>query len=953
MTDPNRWSRVKDIFDAALAVPTERRMAYVEEVCREDAALQHEVESLLAAHGDAGDFAERPAIYAWNSAGHHMAGGTGEALAQGVELGNYRILEPLDSGAMGEVYRARDTRLARDVAVKVLPSALSADAERIARLQREARMLAALNHPHIATIHSLEVSNGLCALVMELIEGPTLAEHLANGTLTSTRALEIAHQIASALEAAHDKGIVHRDLKPANIKLTASGSVKILDFGLARAIGREEHIDGAAATAIRDGLIVGTPAYMSPEQARGEHVDQRADIWAFGCVLYEMLARRRPFRGTTIPETIDAILGGHPDWQQLPRTVPTGIHRLLRRCLDPDPTRRLHHMADARIEIEDAAGPGAAEEAGGTRSLRQREWILAGLTVVFAVGFAVLFLRPVQKAPDLQIVDVTTTWTFDPLSFALSPDGRRVAFVGDYQGQPTLWVRSLDASNAQPLPGTQGARRPFWSTDSQTIGFFAFSELKRIDTRGGAPRPITEIIAGTAGAWGAGGNILFSGLLSSTISPNPTGLLRVDAEGRGTSEVATRPAKASVGHRYPQFLPGGRQFLFYADGSSDGRGVYLGSLDSKETTRLVSSDSQGAYLAPDWLLFVRRGTLLAQRVDLDRRAMIGDAVTVAESVACDPITGGAAVSTSDTNVIAYRSARGSATQLEWFDRLGNPLGTLGSPDGAGLSNPRLSPDGHRVIGERTVNNETALWLVDPSHQVLFARTSDQSMARYPVWSRSGDLIAFASVRTGAVRFFTRSATGAGKENALLETPSWTALSDWSSDGRFLLFFGPDPKTGTDLWVLSTETHQPKLFLSTAANEMWGQFSPDGRWIAYQSNETGRFEIYVRPFPGPGGPIPISTSGGIYARWSRDGSELYYVAPDATLMAVRIHRQATTISADTPIRLFKTRRVGGGVNVIGYAHQYDVAPDGRFLINVEPESNLHPITLVMNWKPPTH
>ena len=949
MTDPDRWPQVKEIFHSALAVAADDRAAFVREMCRDDAALQQEVESLLVAHGEAGDFAESPAIAALDSAGRHEGPGATAALAPGVELGIYRIVGPLDSGAMGEVYRARDTRLTRDVAVKVLPATLSADAERIARLEREARLLAALNHPHIATIHSLEKSNGVCALVMELIEGPTLAEHLAGGALPMNRALEIARQIADALEAAHEKGIVHRDLKPANIKLTAAGSVKILDFGLARAIGPEEHIDGEAATVIREGLIAGTPAYMSPEQTRGERVDQRADIWAFGCLLYEMLARRRPFGRSTIPETIDAILEDQPDWQQLPPTVPPGIRRLLRHCLEPDPKRRLHHIADARIEIEDAADNRADDELVGARRSRQREWLFAGLAAVFAIGFATLFLRPVPAAPELRIVDITTTWTFDPLSFALSPDGRRIAFVGDYQGQPTLWFRSLDAAEAQPLPGTQNARRPFWSPDSRSIGFFALTELKRIDTRGGAPRPITEIIAGTAGAWGGDGNILFSGIMSRTISPAPTGLLRVNAEG-GATDIATRPVTPSIAHRYPQFLPGRREFLFFAEGAADERGVYLGSLDSMETTRLVASDSQGAYFAPDWLLFVRRGTLLAQRFDIDRRSMIGDAITAAESVSWDPISGGAAISTSGTNVIAYRSGRGPATQLEWFDRSGHPLGTLGSSEGAALSNPRLSPDGRRVIGERTVNNETALWLVDSSHQVLFARTTDRSMARYPVWSRSGDRIAFASVRTGSVRLSAKPSAGASNEEGFFESTAITVLSDWSPDGRFLLFFSPDAKTGTDLWVLPTDTRTPKLFLATPANEMWGQFSPDGRWIAYQSNETGRFEIYVRPFPGPGGPIPISTAGGVYTRWSRDGSELYYVAPDATLMAVRVRRTPTTISADAPVALFKTRRVGGGVNVIGYGHQYDVAPDGRFLMNVEPESNLRPITLVMNWKP---
>ncbi len=948
MIDPHRWPRVKDIFDSALARAPHERRAFVRDVCRDDAAVRHEVESLLDAHGDAEGFAETPAIAALAHGAPNADQAAAAALAPGVEIGPYQIIGPLDSGAMGEVYRARDSRLARDVAVKVLPAALAVDAERIARLQREARLLAALNHPHIATIHSLEVSNGICALVMELIEGPTLAQQLTNGALPIARAFEIARQIADALEAAHGKGIIHRDLKPANIKLTTSGSVKILDFGLAQALDPDTRGDVGDFT-LREGLIAGTPGYMSPEQARGERVDQRADIWAFGCVFYEMLARQPAFGHSTISGTLDAIVGGTAEWQHLPPVVPAGIRRLLRRCLERDPKRRLHHIADARIEIDDAAAHIVDELPASARGSRHRERLFAGLAAVLAIAFGVVLLRPGPEAPQVQMVDISTPWTFDPASFALSPDGRRLAFVGDYQGQPTLWMRSLDAAEAQHLPGTQGARRPFWSPDSRSIGFFQFTELKRIDARGGPPQPITQIIAGTAAAWGADGNILFSGIMSRTMSPTPGGLLRVNVAG-GAADIATRPTSQTTGHRYPRFLPDGRRFLFFADGATDVRGVYQGSLDSMEVRRLVASDSQAAYLAPDWLLFVRQGTLLAQRFDIDRGSAVGDPVTVAESVAWDPITGGAAISTSDAKVFAYRASRGSS-ELAWFDRAGHPVGTLAAAEGVGLSNPRLSPDGRRVIGERTTNNETALWLADPSHQVLFARTPDESRLRYAVWSPNGERVAFASVAAGSVKFSVSPSTGAGEQEILREFSRTTVLSDWSQDGRFILYFSPDPKTGTDLWVLPIDTRTPRLFLATTANELWGQFSPDGRWIAYQSNETGRFEIYVRPFPGPGGPIPISTAGGIYTRWSRDGNELYYVAPDATMMAVRVRRTPTTLSADAPVALFKTRRVGGGVNVILYGHQYDVAPDGRFLINVEPESNLRPITLVMNWKPP--
>ncbi len=955
MTDADRWPRVKDIFHAALARSPQERGPFLSEACQDDAALRQEVESLLAAHAAAGGFAETPAIAALvgEAASDRSVADT---LAAGVELGAYRIVGPLDSGAMGEVYRARDTRLGRDVAVKVLPGTLSLDAERIARLEREARLLASLNHPHIATIHSLEVSNGVCALVMELIEGPTLSEQLAGRPLTMTRTFEIARQIAEALEAAHDRGIVHRDLKPANIKLTGTGDVKILDFGLATALSADERdvcTQGEGGTGpIQEGVIAGTPAYMSPEQARGERVDQRADIWAFGCVLYEMLTGHRAFAGATLSETLGVILEQEPEWRHLPPTVPDGIQRLLRRCLERDPKRRLHHIADARIEVEDAARDYANDAPAAAWHARYRTRVFAGLAVVLAVAFGLVFLRTVPAGPETRVVDIATPWTSDPLSFALSPDGRRLAFVGDYQGQPTLWVRPLDAEQAQPLPGTQGARRPFWSPDSRSIGYFAFTELKRIDAAGGAPQTLTSIMAGTAAAWGAGGNILFSGRMPRTISDSVTGLLRINAAGDAT-DIATSPVTQSTGHRYPQFLPGGREFLFFAGGPDAIRGVYVGSLDSSQTTRVVASDSQGAYLAPGWLLYARQGVLLAQQFDSSRRVVTGAPITLADSVAFDTMTGGAAISTSDTAVFAYRSGRGPVSQLAWFDRSGRAIGTLGSSLDTGVSNLALSPDGRRVVAERTVKNATALWLLDSSHQVLFTRTSDERMARYPVWSWNGDRVAFASVGAGLVQLSVRSSTDTDDDEVLLEWPKDAILTDWSPDGQFLLYFAPDPKTGTDVWLLPQDTRVPRVFLATAANEMWGQFSPDGRWIAYQSNETGRFEVYLRPFPGPGIPIPISTGGGVYARWSHNGKELYYLAPDATLMAVPIRRTPTTLSADAPVALFKTRRVGGGVNVIGYGHQYDVAPDGRFLINVESEVNPRPITLVMNWKPSTH
>jgi eukaryotic-like serine/threonine-protein kinase len=948
--DRRRWPQIKEIFHAALACAPDRRAAFLRDACGDDVALRDDVASLLEAHVDAGSFAERAPIDALVSRDGSMANGEGPAIAAGIELGPYRILGALDAGGMGEVYRALDTRLHRDVAVKVLPTALSADPERVARLEREARLLAALNHPHVATIHGLEIAGGRHAIIMELIDGPTLADRLSSGPLPLDVVLAIARQIAEGLEAAHEKGIIHRDLKPANIGLTAAGTAKVLDFGLAKAMAadpdlvRASAVDGAASD---DGVVAGTPAYMSPEQARGQRVDARGDVWAFGCVVYEMLTGHAAFGRATIADTLGAILEREPDWARLPSHVPLGLQRLLRRCLEKDPRRRLHHIADARIEIEDAVSePRGMAAALPTAPFRRRERVLglftAGLALALAAALAAWLLRPAAAAPETRVVEITTPWTSDPLSFAVSPDGRRLAFVADHEGQPTLWVRDLSVSRALALPGTEGARRPFWSPDSRSIGFFMTSELKRIAARGGSAQTVTYVLAGTAGAWGPDGTILFSSTPSSA-------LRRVNAAG-GSVEAATRPAAESTGHRHPQFLPGGRQFLFFVGGSEAVRGVYLGSLESSEVTRLLASDTQGTYVAPDWLLFMRQGTLWAQRVDLGRRMLSGDPIAVADSVAFEPITGAGAFSTSDTGVITYRTGPPSLTRLSWFDRSGNALGTLGSPEQAGLSNVRLSPDGRRVAAERTLQNETDLWLLDATRQTRLTRGSDARIARLPVWSPDGERIAFESVRSGSVALSVKASTGEGGEDVLFESPEIKIPCDWSPDGRALLYYVPDPKTGTDLWVLPQGASAPFVFLRTEANELWGQFSPDGRWVAYQSNETGRYEIYVRPFPVRGGSFPISTNGGVYPRWSRDGTELYFIAPDAKMMAAPIHATSTTFGADVPVALFQTRKLGGGLNVIGRSHQYDVARDGRFLINVETESSAPPITLLMNWRP---
>lgn len=946
----SRWLRVKEIFAEALGHPADQRGPFVRGECGDDTALADEVLSLLAAHAASDSFAAQPAMERMAALGPATTGDRRPALEPGLELGTYRILAPLDSGGMGEVYRAIDTRLHREVAVKVLPAAFCDDPDRIARLEREARLLAALNHPHIATIHGLAVAGGRGAIVMELIDGPTLADRLSGGPLPLDEALELARQVAAALEAAHEKGIIHRDLKPANIKLTAAGTVKVLDFGLAKTAWPDEGavpLASASGPGSRAGLVAGTPGYMSPEQASGRRVDARSDVWAFACVLYEMLTGHRAFGETALPDAPASVQESGPDWERLPPLVPAGVRRVLRRSLQRDLRKRLHHIGDVRIELEEAIDDPDGQAAALRAASNRRQARLLGVsTAVLALALAGVLaawaLRSPVNAPELRVVEITTPRTADPASFAISRDGRRLAFVAERDGQPMLWVRDLDSANGRALPGTEGARRPFWSPDSRSIGFFMNSELMRLDVRGGGPQAVTYLLAGTTGTWGADGTILFS----STGSP---ALRRVNAAG-GPVQVETRPAPDSTGHRHPQFLPGGRQYLFFVGGPDAVRGVYLGALGSPDVTRLVASDTQGAYVAPGWLLFVRQGTLWAQPVDLRQRTMRGEPAAVADSVAFEPIDGVGAFSTSDAGVLAYRPGRPTMTRLSWFDRSGRALGTYGSSEQMGLTNVRLAPDGRRVAVERSLQGGTDVWLLDASRQTRFTQGPDGTLARLPLWSPDGARIAFESVRGSTVALATKASSADGAEDVLFASPDTKIPCDWSADGRFLVYYVPNPQSGTDLWVLPTDTRVPFMFLKTRANELWGQFSPDGRWMAYQSNETGRYEIYIRPFPSAGGPIPVSTAGGVYPRWSRDGKELYFIAPNAAMMAVPIRATAATLDAGVPAPLFQTRRLGGGSNVIGRSHQYDVAADGRFLINVDIELSATPITLLLNWTP---
>ncbi len=914
-------------------------------------------------------------------------------LSPGSRLGPYEILSALGVGGMGEVYRAHDAKLHRDVAIKVLLPAVANDPDRRARFSREAQVLASLNHPNIAAIYGLEESEGTLALVMELVEGPTLADRIAQGAIPLADALPIAKQIAEALEAAHEAGIIHRDLKPANIKVREDGTVKVLDFGLAKAMESPASSDHAMNSptislhATQAGMILGTAAYMSPEQASGKPVDKRSDLWAFGVVLLEMLTGRRVFDGETVSHVLAAVLKTEPDWTRLPADTPVSIRTLLRRCLEKDRRQRLPDAAMARLEIDDAltapaADPSPAGAAASSSARGSRLWMLvAAVAVLGMVALAVPMVRQLREAPPdappETRVEITTPAGGDPLSFALSPDGRQLVFVAAGDGASRLWLRSLSTTTAQPLAGTEGASFPFWAPDSRAVAFFADGQLKRLDLGGGMPRALVAAPAGRGGSWNADGVLLFA--------PTNVGgpLFRVAAAGGDAAPVTTLDRQA--GHRWPVFLPDGQHFLFYAQGGPDTDGIHLGALDAGAPTRLTAADAAATYLPSGavrdggpggaealreggWLLWTRAGTLVAQRLDLPRRALTGDPVPLADAVASNGDIHRSAVAVSATGLVAYRAGSASRRQLTWVDRTGTVLGTLGAPDEHTLLNPRVAPDGRRVAVQRAVQGNPDLWLLDSARTSRL--TFDAGADRLPIWSPDGRRLVFDSDRTGVRDLYGKDASGAGVEARLVASAQTKIATDWSADGRFLLYVSIDPQTGWgDLWAQEMDPstgaaragRAPGTVLRTPFTELWGRFSPDGRWVAYQSNESGRTEVYVRPWtppaaagaaaPAPSAQWQVSTAGGIHPSWRADGQALYYLGPDGTMMAAPVTTRGTALEPGTPVALFPTRIVGGGAAGNQLVPQYDVTRDGRFLINtVLDDAAATPITLIQNWRP---
>ena len=863
---------------------------------------------------------------------------------------------------MGEVYRAHDARLNRDVAIKILPDLFANDAERLARFQREAQVLGSLNHPHIAQIHGVEQGN---ALILELVDGPTLADVISKGPMPLDEALPVARQICEALAAAHEHGIVHRDLKPANIKLTADANVKVLDFGLAKALDRSDEPTAGStkqdpayvlsqsptltspAMATHAGIILGTAAYMSPEQAKAKPVDKRTDVWAFGCVFYEMLTGARAFEGDDVSDTLAAILRGEPDWNRLPPHVPAGLAVLLKRCLEKDRRNRVADIAAARFVLNEPAlinPPVAPAYVAAPRRLNRERVFWVALFILAATTATYLSLRQTSTPEPLRRLSVAIPERMGVVHLALSPDGRRLALaIGGEQGGQ-IWMRSLDTPDLQPLSGTFGARTPFWSPDNRSIGFFADGKLKVVRATGGPPQELCDGTGlGFGGSWNRDGIILFG-----TLVGNAGGIRRVNASGNGPCTDITNPVDAR--HGFPEFLPDGEHFLYVAAGADPAtRGVYIASLADPAGRRLMSDYSSVMFSRSSssrgggHLLFLREGTLMAQPFDADTFQTTGDVVAVVTDASVSATPPQIAASVSADGLLVYLAGRSRVSQLTWIDRNGKVLGSEGA-EGA-QNGVALSPNEQYVLFGR----DAKMWLRDLNRDI---DTPFSDQFGTVVWSADGASV-ITSIRDGKV-IGRHIATQ--KDEELGPAGSIKNMSDWSRDGRFAVFSEIHPKTQADIWVLgdplnASNARKTAPYLVTPFQESQAQISPDGRWVAYASNESGGFAVYVSRFPIAGETRRISPGGGREPRWRRDGRELYYLSGTVgryKMMAVPFENGAHELRLGAETALFDVRIN----NIVPQSNifQYSPSADGqRFLVNA-PTSDAEPtLNVISNWK----
>jgi serine/threonine-protein kinase len=911
-------------------------------------------------------------------------------VAIGTSIAHYRVLSQLGSGGMGDVYRAHDVKLNRDVAIKVLRGPWTTDEDRLVRFRREAQLLASLNHPNIGQIYGLEEFDGTCALVMELVDGPTLADRIVAGPLSLVEALQIASKIAEALETAHHQGIIHRDLKPSNIKMRDDGIVKVLDFGLAKLVEPTSSATSSATIsptlslhATQAGVILGTAAYMAPEQARGKTVDKRADIWSFGCVLYELLTGRRAFGGDEITDTLAFVITKEPEWSALPPDVLPAIRKVLRRCLEKDRNRRFADITDVRLDIEDAlnAGPDStaamiSAEPAGRSSRRLLAIGSLAAAVVIALAFWIGYRRVPPETPAPVARFLVSVAPADRLlaapedrdagegrpsrtAMTWSRDGRSIVFSASEGDRQQLYVRSVEQLAATPLPGTQGGALPFTSPDGRWVGFWSSGTLKKIPIDGTAPATaICDTTLPYGASWGADDTIVFS--------RGPDGLWRVPAAG-GTAQAVIKPdpMKGELKLLLPQFLPGDQAILFTVIHTplptwQDDTEVVVQVFATGERKVLVHGGADGRYLPSGHLLYLRKSTLMAVPFDLQHLAATGGAVALIADVMQSANTpnetsesGAGQFSVSATGSLLYAPGGifpDPERSLAWVDRNGSaePLPLSSRP----YLSPRISPDGRRFLvwtqGDRNV------WVHDLSRGVTARLTFEGRNAR-AIWTPDGTRITYVSTSAGAENLFWRPADGSATPERLASSAGAQAPGAWTPDGKTLLFIEQSPATGYDIWTLSLEgNRRPHPLLQTSFIENYVDLSPDGRWLAFVSNQSGRAEVYVQPYPGPGARQQISVDGGTAPAWSRDGRELFYtttssVGGQATLtkmMVVSIQLKPT-FTAGTPRMLFQGR-YGATANIRGY----DVAPDGRRFLMVQqqerPAMRLSDMIIVQNF-----
>jgi serine/threonine protein kinase/Tol biopolymer transport system component len=876
----------------------------------------------------------------------------------GQSIAHYHVQAKIGVGGMGEVYRATDSRLGRDVALKLLPEKFARDTERMARFEREAKVLASLNHPNIASIYGLEESNGARALVMELVEGVTLAERIKGGPLPLDEALPIAKQIAEGLEYAHEHGIIHRDLKPSNVKVRPDGQVKILDFGLAKAFegeASEEEIENSptlSAVATRMGVLLGTAAYMSPEQARGKRVDRRADIWAFGCVLYEMLTGREAFGGDTTSDILASVIRAEPDWTRLPASVPPRVRELLRRCLQKDPKQRLRDIGDARITIEEALSGTPQEvevlQAGTVQRVWRRllPWA-AGILLAALASAGVWELRP--RGPVRQIVHFSfappagDSLVFLPsghTSLAISPDGTNVAFRVWHGGTSQLYLRRMDQSEATLLKGTEDGGAPFFSPDGQWVGFFADGKLKKISVLGGAPVTLCDAPNARGGAWTPDDTIIFA---PSTVS----GLMRVSATG-GTPQPFTLldSSKNETTHRWPQVLPGAKAVVYASGIEFNSATIAVASLKSGGAKTLAIRGGYPRYITGGYLVFERQEGLYAVPFDLEKLEVTGSPFPVLQ-VQAAPQDGVAGFAVSETGSLVYVPPGETITKLAWVNRKG-VLEPLEAP-GRDYLLLRLTPDGKRVVMAIREKGFVDIWMYDIERGTLTRLTFGAGDNFSPVFSPDGQRIAFLRLKDAKFSILAKPADGSGSEETLLPPQSVrSSPASWSPDGKFLAYVQIDRTGKREIWVLPLEgERKPQLVLASQFDNYTAIFSPDGRFLAYSSDENGRDEVYVMPFRNGSAKWQISTNGTSGSPvWERDGKQLFY-PESGNIMGVDIATQPT-FHASTPRVIVPAKAMG---NLPSGPLGFNVSPDGqRFLIRQQSNEGAQTtqINVILNW-----